>query len=404
MTSYLTAMPSPPGPEATATKLTQSLLPSTGSRAMSFLDSENGTGHAAGTATAPPGKVTVTTHDRGGLIGLLPRLGHYAAARGGMWPLSSDPSWALVLEAGLGHTPYVLTAEERGEIRGYLSLSFMRSALFGRFLVSLPYLNYGGVQADNDATACLLIDHAVALADRLDVRYLEIRHVRPLDHPALVQRPCNKVHMSLPLPATVSELWDQIPSKVRNQVRKGHKIGLRVVWGDEELLPEFYSVFSHNMRDLGTPVYGTALFRSVLRHYPGRAEVCCVRHGDLPAAAGLLIHGVGVTEVPSASSLRRFNHLCPNMLMYWSLLERAVQRGQSSFDFGRSSPDSPTYQFKKQWGATPSQSSWQYYVRSGRETDMRPDNPRYQRMIRLWQRLPVVLTRWIGPSIVRGIP
>jgi len=355
------------------------------------------------TATAPHATATVRMHDRRGLVGLLPRLGHYAA-RGGQWPLSYDPSWAAVLEAGLDHTPYVLTAEERGEIRGYLALSFMRSALFGRFLVSLPYLNYGGVQADDDATACLLVDHAVALADRLDVRYLELRHEQPLDHPALVQRASNKVHMRLPLPATVGTLWDRIPSKVRNQVRKGHKNGLQVAWGGEELLPEFYAVFSHNMRDLGTPVYGAGLFRSVLRYYPGRAEVCSVRHGDRPVAAGLLLHGVGISEVPSASSLRRFNHLCPNMLMYWSLLERAVQRGHSSFDFGRSSPESQTYQFKKQWGAAPSQASWQYYVRSGHMTDMRPDNPRYQRMIHAWQRLPVGLTRWIGPGIVRGIP
>jgi FemAB-related protein (PEP-CTERM system-associated) len=334
----------------------------------------------------------------------LPRLGHYAAARGELWPLSYDPSWAVVLEIGLSHIPYVLTADVRGDLRGFLALSFVRSALFGRFLVSLPYLNYGGVQADDEEAARRLVDHAVVLADRLDVRYLELRHERPIDHPALVQRADNKVHMRLSLPATPGRLWDQLPSKVRNQIRKGHKSGLRVEWGGAELLSEFYDVFSANMRDLGTPVYGASLFRSVLRHYPGRAEVCSVRRGDRPVASGLLLHGLGVTEVPSASSLRRFNHLCPNMLLYWSLLERAVQRGQALFDFGRSSPDSPTYRFKKQWGAAPSSASWQYYVRSGHETDMRPDNPRYQRLISVWQKLPVGLTRLIGPPIVRGIP
>ena len=53
------------------------------------------------------------------------------------------------------------------------------------------------------------------------------------------------------------------------------------------------------------------------------------------------------------------------MLMYWHLLERAVERGQGTFDFGRSSPESNTYQFKKQWGAVPAPAEWQYYVRSG---------------------------------------
>jgi hypothetical protein len=92
------------------------------------------------------------------------------------------------------------------------------------------------------------------------------------------------------------------------------------------------------------------------------------------------------------------------MLMYWNLLERAVRRGQAVFDFGRSTLDSNTCQFKKQWGARPEEAHWQYYVRRGTVGDMRPDNPRYQRFIRLWQRLPVGLTRLIGPLIVRGIP
>ena len=92
------------------------------------------------------------------------------------------------------------------------------------------------------------------------------------------------------------------------------------------------------------------------------------------------------------------------MLLYWHLLERSIQRGQGVFDFGRSSMGSNTFRFKKQWGAKAHPATWQYYVRQGRIDAMRPDNPRYQRMIQLWQRLPIGLTRLIGPRIVRGIP
>jgi FemAB-related protein (PEP-CTERM system-associated) len=158
------------------------------------------------------------------------------------------------------------------------------------------------------------------------------------------------------------------------------------------------------MRDLGTPVYGRGLFEAILAEFPDRAEFCVVRAGALPVAAALLLHGWGVTEVPSASSLREFNQTNANMLMYWHLLERAVQRGQDVFDFGRSSEGSGTFQFKKQWGASPSPAEWQYRLRAGDVGDMRPDNPRYGLMIRLWRRLPVALTRLLGPGIVRGIP
>jgi hypothetical protein len=118
----------------------------------------------------------------------------------------------------------------------------------------------------------------------------------------------------------------------------------------------------------------------------------------------LLLHGSGITEVPSASSLREFNATCANMLLYWHLLVRAVERGQRVFDFGRSTLESNTYRFKKQWGAEPHPAIWQYYVRAGSAGDLRPENPKYERWIRIWQRLPVRLTKWIGPRIARGIP
>jgi FemAB-related protein (PEP-CTERM system-associated) len=294
---------------------------------------------------------------------------------------------------------------EGGKTVGLLPLAYVHSLLFGRFLVSLPYLNYGGVIADDEPTARLLIDRAVALADQLRVRFLELRHVKPVEHPALCRRPgAPKVHMRLPLPDTVAELWDGLSSKVRNQVRKGQKSGLTVGWGGEDLLPEFYDVFSENMRDLGTPVFGRRLFLEIIRGFPGRAEFCIVRAGTKPVAAALLVHGSSITEVPSASSLRAYNPTCANMLLYWHLLERSVQREQDHFDFGRSSRGGSHYKFKEQWGACAHPADWQFYVRRGCPSEMRPDNPRYRAFIRCWQRLPIGLTRWLGPRIVRGIP
>ena len=210
--------------------------------------------------------------------------------------------------------------------------------------------------------------------------------------------------MRLELPVLAEELWDSFKPKVRNQIRKGEQADLTVHWGREELLAEFYAVFAQNMRDLGTPVFGRPLFRAILGQFPTAAELCVVRLGTRPVAGALLTHGPCMSEVPSASSLRRFNSTNANMLMYWHLLRRTIERGQRAFDFGRSTIDSNTFRFKKQWGAQPHPAVWQYHVRRGTIGDMRPDNRRYQLMIRTWQRLPVALTRLIGPAIVRGIP
>jgi FemAB-related protein (PEP-CTERM system-associated) len=347
--------------------------------------------------------VTVRVHDHRSLTSIRPAWESFVA-RSGRVPLSWHPAWVKVLEHGLKHVPYVIEALKDQETAGLLPLAFVQSRLFDRFLVGLPYLNYGGVITEDDFVACQLIDKAVELANELDVKHLELRHTRAIDHPLLTTRTRHKVYMIRALPATSEALWNKLSSSVRNQIRKGQKSGLTVAWGDEELLPEFYDVFSQNMRDLRTPVYSRALFRAVLRQFPDRAEFCVVRLKDQPIAAGLTVHGWKTTEIPSASSLRSFNSTCANMLMYWNLLERAIERGQESFDIGRSTPGTSVCKFKEQWGAKRKPGEWQYYIRAGNGDEMRADNPRYEQLIRVWKRLPVWLTRWVGPTVVRGIP
>ena len=238
-----------------------------------------------------------------------------------------DPRWLAALCQGLKHEPYVLAAVEDDRFVGVLPLALVKSLLFGRFLVSLPYVNSGGVVAENESVAAALIDRAVELADELDVKYLELRHEEERPHPALKHQVTSKVHMRLALPDTPDELWSRFKPKVRNQVRKGERQGLTADWGGESLLADFYEVFSHNMRDLGTPVFGQELFRQILNEFQGGAELCVVRLANQPIAGALLIHVGDITEVPSASTLRQYNRTNANMFMYWNLLERAIERG-----------------------------------------------------------------------------
>jgi FemAB-related protein (PEP-CTERM system-associated) len=315
--------------------------------------------------------------------------------------------WLRILQRGLAHHPVLIEALVEERSVGRLALARVESWLFGRMLVSLPYVNLAGVQvasAGEERVPAALVDEAVRLAQAWDVRYLELRQTRPTAHPALTEASTAKVRMVRALPATPEALWDSFKSKLRSQIRSGQKRGLEVAWGGEALVDAFYAVFARNMRDLGTPVYPRRLFLAILDEMAGDAELCVVRAGRRAVAAGLLVHGRGISEVPSASSLRAYNHTSANMVLYWNLLSRAIERGQHTFDFGRSSVGSSTYRFKEQWGAVPEPSVWQYHVRRGSCHDLRPDQPRFGLAIRVWRKLPVWLTRWLGPVIVRGIP
>jgi FemAB-related protein (PEP-CTERM system-associated) len=209
----------------------------------------------------------------------------------------------------------------------------------------------------------------------------------------------------LRLASSSGSQWDAIDRKLRNQVRKAEKGGLTVAHGGAELLDSFYEVFAHNMRDLGTPVYSSRFFREVLLAFPTETRIFVVRLEGRPIAASLVHWHGDVMEVPWASSLREFNPLCANVLLYWHMLQFAVDRRARVFDFGRSTPGEGTFQFKKQWGAEPRELVWEYWTAPGRGVpELNPKNPKFEMAIRAWQHLPVRVANLVGPLVVRNIP
>jgi serine/alanine adding enzyme len=295
-------------------------------------------------------------------------------------------------------------AEERAAkvIVGVLPLVSFKSLLFGKFLVSLPFVNYGGVLADDEEAARALVDAARREADRRGASSVELRHTRRKFPDLPVKQ--HKVAMTLALPGDAEATWTGFDNKVRNQIRKAEKSGFETAEGGVELCGQFYAVFARNMRDLGTPVYSRRLFEEVLEAIPDtRAHV--VRLNGVPVAAGVTIGYRASTENPWASSLREYRSLNPNMLLYWAMLQDAIARGYRVFDFGRSTPNEGTYQFKKQWGALESPFSWEYVLREGAGLpEHSPKSAKFSLAVSLWQKLPLGVANAVGPRIVRSIP
>lgn len=311
--------------------------------------------------------------------------------------------WRHVIEETFGHQTFYLLAWEKGQPVGLLPLVFIQSRIFKRLLISLPFFTYGGVVANNPVVERALVAEAVALAARENVHYMELRHTQEKALGLLSRT--HKVSLRLSLPKRAEDLWDNFKAKLRSQIRKPQKEGFTARIGGIEELDHFYRVFAINMRDLGTPVYPKRFFRTILRQFPETTKICITLLGDKPVAAGFLVSFRRGLEIPWASSLRRYNPLSPNMLLYWTALSYACQSGHESFDFGRSTPGGPTYQFKEQWGAKPFPLYWQYWLRDkNRLPELSPGNPSYRRAIRVWQRLPVPVASLLGPAIVKYLP
>jgi FemAB-related protein (PEP-CTERM system-associated) len=311
--------------------------------------------------------------------------------------------WRRVVEQTFGHRTYYWCAVSGPHVTGVLPLVRLKSWMFGDMVIALPYFNYGGICADDAASRDALLRAGIALTRDVHADFLEVRETE--DWGEGLPRKTSKVSMRLPLTRTKDELWKGLGAKLRNQVQRPGKEGMTAAIGREERLDDFYDVFAANMRDLGTPVYPKAFFRNILRQFPDRTWIATVTAGRRTVAAGFLAGFKDRLEIPWASSLRAFNRFSPNMLLYWRSLEFACERGYRVFDFGRSSPGESTYRFKEQWGARPHQLYWYYWLPDGGEMpQVNPKNPKYRAAIKVWQNLPLSLTRYLGPGIVKYLP
>jgi FemAB-related protein (PEP-CTERM system-associated) len=313
--------------------------------------------------------------------------------------------WQSIIKQAYGHQPLYLLARTGAHVRGVLPLVVVKSRLFGKSLVSMPFLDYGGVCADDEDTAKRLVSHALQLIPVCGVDSVELRQRQPPTHAGVVR--LDKVGMQLDLSRGIEKVWQSFPAKVRNQVRKAEKAGLQASIGGGELLDEFYSFFVVNMRDLGSPVHSKKFFATMFAQFGEQARIVLVREGQQPIGGLVCLFFKKTATVPWASSLRQFLAKCPNNLAYWEAMQYASARGCTMFDFGRSSIDSGTYNFKRQWGAEPVQLYWQILDGNEKSARLRQslqiDNSKLQLAAEIWRRLPVSVTRVVGPRLRKYI-
>ncbi len=312
--------------------------------------------------------------------------------------------WQEVIQEAFGLKSFYLYAQDNdNKVCGVLPLILSKSMVFGTYLTSIPFYNYGGILSSNDKTSKALLDEAVRIAYREKASHIEFRHREAIMQSLPTKT--HKVRMLLPLPQEASILWTGFKSKLRSQIKRAQRENMTVTFGTEDVLDDFYRVFSTNMRDLGTPVWSKKIFQQVLRLFPKQTNICVVYFKNQPIAGGFLHGYKDCMEIPSASAIRAFNRLSPNMLLYWNVLEFACNEGYRYFDFGRSSPDSGTYRFKQQWGAQPETLHWQYWLAQGNSVpEINPQNPKYALAIKIWQKMPLSLANIAGPFISRNLP
>lgn len=311
-------------------------------------------------------------------------------------------AWREIMGDVLGHEClYSVARDETGAWLGVLPLVRVKSRLFGHYLVSMPFLNYGG-PLGGAAAQSVLAEYAVGEARRSGADLLELRsrHEVPSD----MRISHRKITVLLDLPASPDLLWSRtFTSKLRTKIRRVQKDGMETRFGADQWQP-FYEIFAHNMRDLGTPVLPRALFERIARVFGDRAVFGAVYLQGRAVAAGCGFIWRDEFEMTWSSGLRAFNARRPNFQLYASYMEKLICRGVRVFNFGRCTPGSGTHEFKRQWGGRDVPLPWGHWAPGAAEATPSPDRPLYRLAARTWSWLPLPLTKAWGPLLARLIP
>ena len=312
-----------------------------------------------------------------------------------------DPGWKSVVEDSFGHDTYYAFAEKDGNICGVIPLVHIKSLLFGNTLISNGCCMGGGIAAADDGAWRALDAYATEIFNDTKADFLEFRQPARL-HDDWARRNDLYATFKRPIEQTEDDNLKQIPRKQRAVVRKAIKSEL--VDEFDQSIDAFYDLNALSVRNLGTPVFSRKYFENLLSHFEGRCDILTVRLDGRPVSSVLSFYFRDSVMPYYTGSIPEARRLGANDFMYWRLMRRAVERGFTMFDFGRSKIGTGPFSFKKNWGFEPEEIVHEFKLRDGAELpNLNPTNPKYRLFIEMWKRLPLPIANAIGPHIVRNI-
>ncbi|WP_374939358.1 FemAB family XrtA/PEP-CTERM system-associated protein [Sphingomonas sp. NBWT7] len=300
-------------------------------------------------------------------------------------------AWTRAVEHGCGQRARFFVAERGGRIVGYLPLTEMRSALFGKGLVSSAFAVGGGILGDG-------VEPLATAARALGYPSIELRG-GPAPSGWAIDRDTS-LGFARPLaPSDEAELL-AIPRKQRAEVRKALANDLDVVIGGAELAAEHFRIYAESTRNLGSPVFPPKLLAGALDTMD--ADILTVRHRGRAVASVLSLYLNGTVYPYWGGGTEAARGLRANDRMYFALMAHARVRGCTRFDFGRSKVGSGPAAFKKNWGFEGVPLAYAKWS-SGPMREVDPRNPKYALMVRAWKKLPLPIAMRAGPWISRGL-
>jgi CelD/BcsL family acetyltransferase involved in cellulose biosynthesis len=325
-------------------------------------------------------------------------------------PAYALSGWRHAVDA-YGHDRWQLVVRDSAsnELRGALPLYHVDSHLFGSKLLSPAFAERGAVvvgDEDREEVVSLLLDQTVQLADRLGVDSVSLRGATVAGADQFETR--NRyVTFQVDAGAGPDAVWSDIKDSRQRQIEQADDDGsLRFSTASAlDDLREYYDLYLESMRGHGTPPHSFEFFRRLWESlYPsGNLRLSMVHHegslinGMIDLAAGSTAYQWGVV------SDYEYRELNGGSFLLWKSLEWAAENGYDTYEFGRTREGSGVYMFKKSFGGSKTWYDDLHYFPDGDGTLQDPEDDTYEQAREVWKRLPLPVTRVVGPQVRKRI-
>ena len=319
--------------------------------------------------------------------------------------LFHDWRWSAAVCDAFRFDDCSLIARRGGEIVGVLPLVFVKSALFGKSLVSTAFSVGGGVLASDDEAARALVEAARDCAKRQNFETFELRS----DHVALGDWKAKSdahLYFSKPISGDPEKALAAIPRKRRAEVRKGLASvdeGLLTVT-HQASLDDFYRLYAQSLKSLGTPVFSKRFIEALKRNFADDMIFSAVEVDGAPVFSlctflfrdRIMPYYAGVT--PAAREWKAAD------LCYYRILVDLARVDEPHFDFGRSKVGSAHAAYKASWGFEGAPVTYRFALADNADLpEVNAANPKYKALSAVWTRLPQWVANAAGPFIARGL-
>jgi serine/alanine adding enzyme len=328
-------------------------------------------------------------------------------------PFSFSPDLYIFYNLHFNWTCIYIILRKGGVIFGVLPV-----VNTGNAWVSLPHYSYGGLLIKNTEDFQLKGD----LLDRL-IQKLEIEQTKGGFYYYDVERDIElsinkqiffffrslnfygsdkfnssiKVTSIYKIPPTYNELNSSLSSNLRRKIKRAEGHGLTVKYGKEELINDFYEVYSNNIHELNSLNYKKSFFEDILISSNYSNPIFFVAYfNGIAVGSSLLISYMGFHENAFFATLKKYRRMYISDFLHWKMISYSISKGTSDlsnavYSFGRSSKNSSVHNYKRHWPVTDLQIYCYDNLNKRGYTNF---------LLPIWKLLPSLVKRKLGGKLI----